>query len=592
MNSRWFSAIAVLALTLLSFFVFPGHTILQADTQIYIPILERLADPSLLANDIMAARPHVSYTIYDEAALTLRRITGLPFEQVLTGQQLVYRAVAIFGLYLFAAASGLSVPLSWLAAALVSLGAAIIGPAVLIVEFEPVPRGFALPFLILSLAMVARRQWNSAAGAATIALAFHPPTAFAWCAVLGLILIWQRAFRAIAVLAVGPLLLAATILGQAPPPEKAALFGAIDPALEELQRMRAAYNWVSMWAHRWMPLYVALWAAGMAAWWRVRDRFSRETNLFLVTMPALGMVSVPVSFLLLEKMKLVAVPQFQPARYLLYVTLFAMILAAIAGIRAAQRGSQLEAAAFLFVPIAVASMEWDAGNLLGLRSGVAFGMAALAAIAARRGQGWLVAAAAIAPIFALPYGAGVRNYAAVHTAEMDELAHWARGNTPSEAVFQFGDAERSVAPGVFRARAKRALHVDWKAGGQVNFMRPFAMAWAERWKALQRQQPLDEYRRRQIDFLVLRKTNPLQEMIPVFENAAWVVYDLRNASTSLRKGIDACAPTRVTDSAAAALAKRRASASGCSSESATARPALKVSPAAVVSLASTANPGA
>ena len=46
MTRRWSAALAVLALTSISFFVFPGHTILQADTQIYIPILERLADPS------------------------------------------------------------------------------------------------------------------------------------------------------------------------------------------------------------------------------------------------------------------------------------------------------------------------------------------------------------------------------------------------------------------------------------------------------------------------------------------------------------------------------------------------------------------
>ena len=58
------------------FFVFPGHTILQADTQIYIPILEHIADPTLLTNDIMAVRPHVSFTLYDEAALILRACHG------------------------------------------------------------------------------------------------------------------------------------------------------------------------------------------------------------------------------------------------------------------------------------------------------------------------------------------------------------------------------------------------------------------------------------------------------------------------------------------------------------------------------------
>ena len=83
-------------------FFYPGHTILQSDTQIYIPILEHIEDPSLLRNDIMAVRPHVSFTLYDESALLLRRLTGLSFEQVLTGQQFVYRAIGVLGIYLFA----------------------------------------------------------------------------------------------------------------------------------------------------------------------------------------------------------------------------------------------------------------------------------------------------------------------------------------------------------------------------------------------------------------------------------------------------------------------------------------------------------
>jgi hypothetical protein len=63
MTSPWVTAIAVLCVTVLSFFVFPGHTILQSDTQIYIPILEHIADPSVLARDIMAVRPHLAYTL-------------------------------------------------------------------------------------------------------------------------------------------------------------------------------------------------------------------------------------------------------------------------------------------------------------------------------------------------------------------------------------------------------------------------------------------------------------------------------------------------------------------------------------------------
>src|SRR3954468_20579992 len=91
-------AIAIALLTAVSFWWFPGHTILQSDTQIYIPILQHLEDPSVLAKDAMAVRPHVAFTIFDEVALACRRLTHLSFEQILLGQQLLLRGLGILGL--------------------------------------------------------------------------------------------------------------------------------------------------------------------------------------------------------------------------------------------------------------------------------------------------------------------------------------------------------------------------------------------------------------------------------------------------------------------------------------------------------------
>ena len=65
----------------------------------------------------------------------------------------------------------------------------------------------------------------------------------------------------------------------------------------------------------------------------------------------------------------------------------------------------------------------------------------------------------------------------------------------------------------------------------------------------------------------------------------------RKASTSARVGMAACAPSRVVDSAATALAKRIAWMMSRPSPRARARPALKESPAAVVSTTRTRNPG-
>ena len=74
---------AIVLLTLIGYLRFPGHTFLQSDTQIYVPILERFQDPSVFQREPLAQEPHVSFTVYDETAIALRRLTGLQFRDVL-----------------------------------------------------------------------------------------------------------------------------------------------------------------------------------------------------------------------------------------------------------------------------------------------------------------------------------------------------------------------------------------------------------------------------------------------------------------------------------------------------------------------------
>jgi hypothetical protein len=404
MRDRWLAGAAVLAVTCLGFFVFPGRTILQSDTQIYLPILERLADPTVLSNDIMANRPHVAFTIYDEVALLLRHASGYSFEHVLIAQQFLYRAVGVLGLLLIATAAGLPLTLAFLVTAVVSLGASVMGPMVLLIEYEPVPRGFALPFVIFSLGAIAhgRRSW-AAAGAA-IAVAFHPPTALAYAVLLGCLLVWRRDWRALAVLAIGGIAVLLSAVTHPASAENPPLLGRIGPALETLQRMRANYNWVGIWLARWAVFYVALWAVGVLAWWRVRSYLPRELTVFAIAMPIVGMLSVPVSYVLLDRMKWVLAPQFQPARYLLFVSFFAMLLACLAACHAARKKSYAEAFLFFLVPLAATATEWDTANLAGARLAWVAGLALLLATAAvwdRHAAAVIVAA--VAPFFVLPY---------------------------------------------------------------------------------------------------------------------------------------------------------------------------------------------
>src|ERR1700676_3645813 len=158
---------AVVLITLLGFFLFPGHTYLQSDTQIYIPMLERLHDPALFSRDIVALRPHLTFTIYDETALALKRITSADFEVVLTAEQLLFRALAVCGLILIALRLGLNATQAFFVAAAVSLGATIVGPAVLTIEYEPVPRGFALSLITFALGLIAEERYLAAGTAAS-----------------------------------------------------------------------------------------------------------------------------------------------------------------------------------------------------------------------------------------------------------------------------------------------------------------------------------------------------------------------------------------------------------------------------------------
>src|SRR3954469_4292412 len=98
--NRFAPAVFSLALALLTYFQFPGHTWLQQDTQIYAPILEHLRDPGVLRNDIVVEQPHLAYSLYDEVALGLRAVTGIGFREILTAQQIVTRALGIWGLLL------------------------------------------------------------------------------------------------------------------------------------------------------------------------------------------------------------------------------------------------------------------------------------------------------------------------------------------------------------------------------------------------------------------------------------------------------------------------------------------------------------
>ena len=74
-------------------------------------------------------------------------------------QQIVTRALGIWGLLLMGEALSLAFAPALLVAAICSLGALIPGPAVLTFEYEPTPRAFAVPLLVCAIGLSAHRRY-------------------------------------------------------------------------------------------------------------------------------------------------------------------------------------------------------------------------------------------------------------------------------------------------------------------------------------------------------------------------------------------------------------------------------------------------
>jgi hypothetical protein len=537
MKPLWIGA-AILGITLVNFFQFPGHVWLQQDTQIYAPILEHLWDPSVLQKDIIAEHPHVAFTLYDETAIALRRVTGLDFQYVLEALQFLTRALGLWGLYFIASALGLSDLLALVVTGIVSLGAFIPGPAVVIFEFEPTPRALAVPLLFLALGLVARERFLSAGIAASLAFLMHPPTTAPFWAVFLMLAFWpleRRKIAALWVLAAAALVLFASSRLQASSGQAHTLFSRLGPQQEELQRMRASYNWVSVWWWQRCVHYLILYAATVLASWRLRDATPRVLRFFFVGLPLIGIASVPLSYLLLEKLHWALIPEFQPTRALLFVTAFAMLLGAAAACRAVASKRYPEAIAWLalaFLPPANTVIEWPSWNRVAVVIGLSlFTAAAIWVIQSVSRWARLAAMLAIlAPAWMIPIWGKVENYPALRTPELAQLSDWARNSTARDAVFLFPDAGQDPYPGIFRAEAERAIYVDWKSGGQVNFFKALGEEWWWRWQRTMARpfEPRDtgQYAALGIDYIVLERKNRLTGVTPVFDNGRYLVYKL------------------------------------------------------------------
>jgi len=546
---------SIILLTMLSYWVFPGHLYLYEDTQIYLPMIEHLWDPSVLQRDILATRPHLAFTIYDEVALFLKGLTGLEFREVLTLQQWIFRAIGIFGIYLLARAMKLSLPKALSVAGFLTLGATVVGSGLSTLEFEPIPRSFAFPLILLAMGQIANGRYLAGGVAGAIAFLYHPPIGYPfWLVFLVLVgCACRQPTRKEAILGVLPLICAGAVLFvlsrsqvAMSPPEP--LFRRLDPLQEQLQSLLAPYNWISTWPFRWIEHHLFLGTVAGLAFWRLRRSVGHDLRFFLVGLPLVSILSMPASYVLLEKLKWSFVPQFQPMRALVYLAVVTALLTTTAGIKAIEEGRFGEGLLWLLVAFAIPTEARVLHILVPRLSSLAIpeirrrvvlvmGFALFASVAFRaqgRGKRWAgvtLAACVLAPFFLLGRYGKVNQFAPRNSPELEGLARWARSSTPKDAVFLFPDAGHDIDPTIFRAAALRAVYVDWKSNGQVNFFRDFTREWWRRWQTVSSHpfdpRHLEDYSSLGIDYLVVQPSHHIPGGEVEFENSRYAVYAVK-----------------------------------------------------------------
>jgi hypothetical protein len=440
-------------------------------------------------------------------------------------------------------------------AALFGLGASLLGPAVLLVEYEPVPRAFAFGLVVLAIGLLVHDKPLLAGLSAALAFLYHPPTAAPLWGVILLAFLFDKRLRfhlrpTLVILFVAVLLLGNLAQLQPGAVDAQGFFRRVSDWVAEIQSYRTKYVWVRFWAGTDIWHYLFLWICGVWASTRIWPTLNRPMRWFFAVLPVAGILSVPLSYVLLEHFRWALIPEMQPARMLLFTLFIASLSCGMAGFRAISAGRPLEAwlwfVVVLALPMRVTILDLlrvtDAVNATQLAISLVLAAALVLLLRSFRPLALLVPVAAL---FVMPTIGHVQNYPKLDKHPIIEVARWAEKNTWGSSMFLFPDAGHELYPGIFRAYSRRALWVDWKSGGQVNYFEPFANDWWTRWKQtmdghysakrLENMLPLP------IDYYVLKRENRLANANPVFANSEFSVYDasdLRNSSTSLRSGIE------------------------------------------------------
>lgn len=549
-----FLLLGILTATWLQFEFFPGHSYLEAESQTYLPVLERLDTPGYLSRDLVATHTDLTYTIYDEVTLFLHEAGRLKFRTALETQQLVCRIAALTGVLLLALSTGMSDLLALLIAAFVNFGAILYGPAIMLMDHEPVPRAFAFALILLAAGLLAKDVPLLAGLVGGIALIYDPAAAAPFWGVAVVAFAMDSRLRrllrpALSIFAIFILLLGNLAQLQPGVVESTALFRKVAPPLVAVQQYRTPDVWVSLWATSDIWSYLAIYVCGLWAVMRSWQTLNRAMRWLLLALPLTGLIGVIVSYVALEWLRWQWVPQLQPTHALMYTVAFSSVACGIAGARAAAVRKKWEASLWFVVVFAVVanSRVLDllrlnrAAHLLECLTCIGLALAVAITVAAvdRRRR----YAALLLPVIAcllIPKLADSHAPRKINEQPILQLANWAEGNTWGSSMFLFPDAGRDLYPGTFRAAARRAVWVDWSSGALIDFSPVVAVEWWDRWEHTMEDsfspQRLQSMLDLPIDYYVVKRSNQLDAVKPVFRNEEFLVYDaadLRRVMTPL-----------------------------------------------------------
>lgn len=505
-------AAAFAALTAFEFQVFPGHTYLRGATQLYVPMLQRLATPGYLSRDLVATHPDFTYTIYDEVTILLSSAPGLDFEKALGIQQLLFRLAGLIGLFLISKAAWFHDFPALILSAVVNFGSRLAGPQVRLFDPEPTAEAFAFSLAIFATGCLVRGRSLLAGLAGGLALLYDALIAAPFWIVVIASLIFHRSARSLlrptlTLLVVFILLLANLAQLQPGISESVPFFSTTPGDVWSVLRFRTPFVWPSLWPRGQIYLFVGIWTLSVWAIARDGDRRYRRVRWFLTGLSLLGTVSIPATVTFLARFRWALIADVQPARMVMFTVCISALACGITAIRSFQM------------------KRW------------------------REGVAWAVAVCAIQILPGVAYAQqSMQNRWRPVADAVQQLAAWGEANTWGSSLFAFPDAGHADYPSIFRARSRRGLWVDWQSGIIAGTSDSAARAWWERWNSLM-QGPFSVPRVQReltlpVDYWVLKRSHMLEcshngtWVAPswAFLNSDFVVYDaitLRNSSCTL-----------------------------------------------------------